>query len=159
MSERTRQGAAVKGLFLVGVLLASLLLTHSQRGGVNTPHVVKDSHDAAPNLRAVPAPPRPRAASRSRRGLRGGSTRGTGTLTDTTCYLATGHRTASGLWPKVGMAASNHYPFGTKLHVEGVGVVTVRDRIGHGTALDLFFADRSACVQFGRRALRVRVVR
>ena len=96
-------------------------------------------------------------ASRSRAVVRHAAG-GVGTLTDTTCYTATGNRTASGLWPRVGMAASNRYPFGTRLRVERVGVVTVQDRIGHGSSLDLFFASRSACLRFGRQHLRVEVL-
>lgn len=76
-----------------------------------------------------------------------------------TCYTATGHRTASGVWPRVGMAAGNRWPLGTRLRVERVGVVVVTDRIGHGSDLDLFRTSRSACVRFGRQALRVSVVR
>lgn len=81
-----------------------------------------------------------------------------GVLTDTTCYVATGHRTASGTWPKVGDAASNRYPFGTRLNVQNIGTVVVRDRIGHGSSLDLFFASRAACLRFGRQPLRVQVL-
>jgi 3D (Asp-Asp-Asp) domain-containing protein len=57
------------------------------------------------------------------------------------------------------MAASNTYPFGTRLHVEHVGIVTVEDRIGHGTALDLFGPSEAYCRRFGRQQLRVEVVR
>jgi 3D (Asp-Asp-Asp) domain-containing protein len=78
---------------------------------------------------------------------------------DVTCYVATGHRTASGAWPRVGMAASNQHPFGTRLRVQGVGVVTVTDRIGHSSELDLFMADRAACLRFGRQRLAVTVIR
>jgi len=106
---------------------------------------------------------RPRAvareASRSRHPDHSPAVGGTGTLTDTTCYVWSGHRTASGLWPKPGMAANNAYPFGTRLNVEGVGVVTVQDRIGHGSDLDLFFPSLPACLRFGRQQLRVRVLR
>lgn len=78
---------------------------------------------------------------------------------DTTCYVASGNRTASGLWPRVGMAASNRWPFGTRLRVQRVGVVTVQDRIGSGSELDLFFASRAACIKFGRQRLLVEVLR
>lgn len=97
----------------------------------------------------------PRAASR----FRTPSLVGTGRRTTTTCYTATGHRTASGLWPREGMAANNTYPFGTRLRVEDVGVVTVQDRIGWGSELDLFMDSRAACIRFGRRQLRVMVLR
>jgi 3D (Asp-Asp-Asp) domain-containing protein len=78
---------------------------------------------------------------------------------DVTCYVATGHLTASGKRPRVGMAAGNRWPFGTLLRVEHVGVVRVEDRIGHSSDLDLFYADRAACLRFGRQQLRVEVIR
>lgn len=56
------------------------------------------------------------------------------------------------------MAASNRYPFGTRLRVEHVGVVTVQDRIGYGSDLDLFMDSRAACIMFGRRPLMVTVL-
>lgn len=107
-----------------------------------------------------PAPPAavrsatPHSSRSRRRGVPA-----SGRLTSTTCYVATGNRTASGLWPHIGMAASNRYPFGTRLRVEHVGIVTVQDRIGRGSELDLFYASRSACLRFGRRLLLVEVVR
>jgi 3D (Asp-Asp-Asp) domain-containing protein len=57
------------------------------------------------------------------------------------------------------MAASNTHPFGTRLLVEGVGEVTVEDRIGWGSDLDLFGPSEAFCRQFGRRHLRVEVIR
>jgi 3D (Asp-Asp-Asp) domain-containing protein len=82
-------------------------------------------------------------------------------LWDVTAYCATGHKTASGRWPVVGMAAtlSRRIPFGTRLRVPGFGVVTVTDRIGHGSELDLYMGSGPACDraarQWGRRHLTV----
>lgn len=80
---------------------------------------------------------------------------------DVTAYCWTGNRTASGKWPRRGMAASNKHPIGTRLRVPGIGVVTVEDRIGHGTELDLYMG-RAGChdraTDFGRRHLRVEVL-
>ena len=82
-----------------------------------------------------------------------------------TAYCATGNRTASGVWPSVGMAATldRNIKFGTKLKVPGFGVVTVTDRIGHGSQLDLFLGAGAACErearEWGRRSLLVEVVR
>lgn len=80
---------------------------------------------------------------------------------DVTAYCWTGNRTASGPWPQRGMAASNDYPFGTRLRVPGVGLVTVTDHIGHGTQLDLYLG-RAGChkraTAFGRKHLRVEVL-
>lgn len=82
-----------------------------------------------------------------------------GRVLSVTAYCATGNRTASGLWPREGMAAGNAWPFGTRLHVEGVGVVTVQDRYGWGTELDLFMDSCAAARRFGRQHLRVAVMR
>jgi 3D (Asp-Asp-Asp) domain-containing protein len=57
------------------------------------------------------------------------------------------------------MAAGNAWPFGTRLHVEGVGVVVVQDRYGWGTQLDLFMDSCAKARAFGRRHLRVEVAR
>lgn len=78
---------------------------------------------------------------------------------DVTAYCPTGHRTASGAWPRPGMAAGNRWPFGTVLDVEGVGRVVVTDRIGHGSELDLYMPSCAAAIRFGRRHLRVVEVR
>jgi len=83
----------------------------------------------------------------------------TGTRLDVTAYCPTGHRTASGLWPLPGMAAGNRWPFGTRLRVEGIGVVTVQDRYGWGTQLDLFMDSCAAARRFGRQHLSVQVLR
>lgn len=85
--------------------------------------------------------------------------RRSGTHLDVTAYCPTGHPTASGMWPREGMAAGNAWPFGTRLHVQGVGVVTVQDRYGWGTDLDLFMDSCPAARSFGRRHLLVEVVR
>lgn len=81
---------------------------------------------------------------------------------EVTAYCWTGNRTASGAWPRVGMAAGNRWPFGTRLNVETVGVVTITDRIGHGSELDIYLG-RDGCERraraFGRRHLRVEVLR
>lgn len=80
-----------------------------------------------------------------------------------TAYVCTGNRTASGSYPRVGDAASNMFPFGTRLSVPGHGVVTVRDRIGHSSDLDLYMGCGDAAyrraVTFGRRTLTVSVLK
>jgi 3D (Asp-Asp-Asp) domain-containing protein len=108
-------------------------------------------------------------ASRSRRSLAGhrhpegtlaSNGTGTGSRLSTTAYCWTGNRTASGLWPQIGMAAGNRWPLGTRLNVEHVGTVVIRDRIGAGSDLDIYLG-RDGCEQrarqFGRRHLRVEV--
>lgn len=83
-------------------------------------------------------------------------------LLDTTAYCWTGSRTASGVWPVVGMAASNLYRFGQRLRVPGIGVVTVTDRSAPGaTDLDIYMGNEGCeqrAITFGRRALEVVVL-
>lgn len=57
------------------------------------------------------------------------------------------------------MAAGNRWPLGTRLRVQGIGIVTVTDRIGWGSDLDLFYSQRQACIRFGRRSLLVTELR
>lgn len=113
---------------------------------VGTLFVPGDLHDVAP----PPAPAvQPHRASRSAHRV---------PLLEVTCYLATGNRTASGAWPRIGHAAANAYPLGTHLRVAG-RLVTVTDRSAPGaTDVDLFMTDRAACIRFGRQHLPVRVV-
>lgn len=146
-------------LLALGALLLLALLTPNRGTGVNEEprHASKGTHDAGLG-RGAPAPvPRPTHASRSRTAtLPRSSPRGS--RLSVTCYVATGHRTASGSWPRPGMAAGNRWPFGTRLRVEHIGVVTITDRIGWGSQLDLFMTSRAACVRFGRHRLRVAVL-
>lgn len=149
-------------LALLALVAVSALYAHQIRGaGVNgSVHSPKDTHDAAnAGLRpGVPAPaPLPRASRSSRRApqMRVKNR----TTLEVTAYCHTGNRTASGVWPREGMAASNAHPFGARLGVPGWGVVTITDRIGWGSQLDLFMTSRAACLQFGRRLLHVREIR
>lgn len=80
-------------------------------------------------------------------------------ILDTTAYTWTGNRTASGIWPRPGVAASNMFPLGTRLLVEGIGEVIVEDRIGWGSQLDIYMRTEHECIQFGRRRLHVTVIR
>lgn len=148
-------------LWLLTALLAAFVGTLTVAALTQDPHdQINERLDRIDQrLAQTPAPSEdpiphvsPSAASRSR-------TAPQGRLLSVTCYTATGHRTASGLWPREGMAASNAYPFGTKLMVEKVGVVVVQDRIGWGSDLDLYRDSRASCVTFGRRSLHVAVAR
>jgi 3D (Asp-Asp-Asp) domain-containing protein len=140
--------AGVIGTAVTGVSDAELL---SPEAGVgSTPR---------PTVQAVPARPAPSAASRRRALVSARPTpprRHHRTL-DVTAYCHTGNRTASGVWPRPGMAAGNQWPFGTRLRVEHVGVVTVTDRIGWGSELDLYMSSCTKARQFGRRHLKVEV--
>lgn len=74
-------------------------------------------------------------------------------------YCETGNRTASGVWPAVGMAATDHLPFGSKVYLPDGSVVVIRDRFGGGYSdrLDLFLATEDECWKFGRKILRCRI--
>jgi 3D (Asp-Asp-Asp) domain-containing protein len=68
-------------------------------------------------------------------------------------------RTASNA-PAVGRicAADPSIPFGTRLHIEGYGWVTVEDRGGaiKGQKLDLLFPTHAEALAWGRRKVEVR---
>ena len=68
-------------------------------------------------------------------------------------YTHTGSRTASGAWPKVGLAASDHLPFGTQVELPDGAIVVIADRFGGGYTdrLDIFMDTEEECWQFGRQ--------
>lgn len=68
--------------------------------------------------------------------------------------------TASGTFPKEGVTcASNLYPFGTILEIEGVGRRIVEDRMARGKrGVDVFFKSHQAALAFGKSNLVVRVI-
>lgn len=74
-------------------------------------------------------------------------------------YCHSGNRTASGVWPEVGMAAADHLPFGTRVTLPDGRVLTITDRFGGGYSdrLDVFLNSEAECWQFGRRMLECRV--
>ena len=74
-------------------------------------------------------------------------------------YCETGNRTASGVWPKVGMCAADHLPFGSRVTLPDGRVLKVTDRFGgnYTDRLDIFMDGEAACWQFGRRWMRCKV--
>jgi 3D (Asp-Asp-Asp) domain-containing protein len=54
--------------------------------------------------------------------------------------------------------AAGPWPFGTRLRIEGVGVVTITDRIGCCTDLDIYVQTETAARAFGRQHLHVEVL-
>ena len=74
-------------------------------------------------------------------------------------YCHTGNKTASGVWPQVGMAAADHLPFGAKVTLPDGTVVVIRDRMGgnYTDKLDLFKETEDECWKFGRQILRCKV--
>lgn len=75
-----------------------------------------------------------------------------------TAYTHTGNNMANGEKPYEGAVACNLVPLGTKLYIEGYGYFVVKDRIGHGSQLDIFMDTYDESIQFGRRTLKVYVV-
>ena len=74
-------------------------------------------------------------------------------------YTWSGNKTASGVYPQVGMCAADHLPFGAKVTLPNGTVLTVMDRFGGGYSdrLDIFMASEAECWQFGRQFLRCKV--
>jgi len=77
-------------------------------------------------------------------------------------YTYTGHRTATGQQPAVGMCAVDPsvIPLGTRMYVEGYGYAVAADTGGsiRGNQLDLFMEDKSQCLKWGRRTVKVYIL-
>lgn len=77
-------------------------------------------------------------------------------------YTYTGHRTATGQTPAVGMVAVDPsiIPLGTRMYVEGYGYAVAADTGGsiRGDRLDLFMEERSQCLSWGRRTVKVYIL-
>ena len=72
-------------------------------------------------------------------------------------------QTASGMKPQVGVIAVDHkvIPLGTKLYVEGYGNAIAGD-VGSaikGNRVDLFMETRENCMEFGRKNVKVWIVK
>lgn len=84
-----------------------------------------------------------------------------------TAYTYTGHRCATGVTPQPGYIAVNPkvIPYGTKLYIKSAdgrfvyGYAIAADTGGfiksHPTNVDLFFATKAACSQFGRQNVQI----
>lgn len=103
---------------------------------------------AAPLIAPAPAPARPDYPHR----------------TYATCYALSG-RMADGTRVRSGSAASNVLRLGTRIRLDrtfyGLRTFVIRDTggaLGDGH-LDLWHPSRSACLRWGHRAVRYRVVR
>lgn len=154
-------------LFLAAIVWLAITITHEtptsqtsveESSGTFTMHLWASTEGATPTA-SLRAGPRRRVRSGSHvHSTRPPGVLRAGQLLDVTAYCWTGSRTASGQWPRVGIAAGNIWPIGTVLDVQGVGQVVIEDRIGHGSQLDIHMG-RDGCDaradQFGRRQLRV----
>lgn len=98
---------------------------------------------------AEPVPPSPIAASAAERAL--------GVFT-VTCHTGSG-QTASGRTDGPGLAAVDPkvLPFGSRIRIEKVGVVTAADKGGSvgGPSVDVWVPSEAACSSFGRQRLQV----
>ncbi|MDD3269390.1 MAG: G5 domain-containing protein [Syntrophomonadaceae bacterium] len=74
-------------------------------------------------------------------------------------YTYTGSNTATGKTPEVGMVAVDPgvIPMGSKLYIEGYGYAHAADTGGaiKGDKLDLFMEERSQCMNWGNRTVKV----
>jgi len=80
----------------------------------------------------------------------------------TIVFTYTGNKTATGTWPKIGVAAVDPkvIPLGTMLYVEGYGYARAEDTGGliKGDRIDLFFETEQECIEWGRKNVKVRIV-
>ncbi|MZP29265.1 DUF348 domain-containing protein [Heliobacterium undosum] len=81
---------------------------------------------------------------------------------EATAYTHTGNRTATGVWPHVGIIAVDPgvIPLGTMLYVEGYGMARAADTGGaiRGSIIDVFFDSNEECFQWGRRKVTVHIL-
>lgn len=74
-------------------------------------------------------------------------------------YTYTGRNTATGKQPAVGLVAVDPsvVPMGSKLYIEGYGYAEAADTGGaiKGNRLDLFMEERSQCLNWGNRTVKV----
>lgn len=78
---------------------------------------------------------------------------------EATAYTYTGNRTATGVYPAVGMVAVDPkvISLGSKMYVEGYGFATATDTGGaiKGNRIDVFLETYSQCKDWGRRTVKV----
>ena len=77
-----------------------------------------------------------------------------------TAYEWTGAPCANGNWPTPGYTvASNDYPLGTRIYIEGLGEFVVEDTGGMGSGvIDIYMGDVETCIQFGVQSGNVYVL-
>ena len=79
------------------------------------------------------------------------------------CGQWAGGPTASGKMPVAGItvAGPRSIPFGTRVWIEGVGERVVQDRLArkYDGRFDVFFASHKEALRFGKRQLKVEVLR
>lgn len=77
-----------------------------------------------------------------------------------TAYEWTGNPCANGNYPTVGYTfASNYFPLGTRLYIEGIGEGVVEDTGGMGNnVVDIYMGDVQTCINFGRQNAEVYIL-
>ena len=79
------------------------------------------------------------------------------------CGKWSGGPTASGKMPVAGVtiAGPRSIPFGTRVWIEGVGERVVQDRLArkYDSRFDVYFADHTEALRFGKRTLKVRIIK
>lgn len=80
-----------------------------------------------------------------------------------TAYTHTGNRTATGTWPSRGTVAVDPrtIPLGTPLYVEGYGFAVAEDTGGaiKGNKVDVFLENRKNAVKWGKKTVKVQILR
>jgi 3D (Asp-Asp-Asp) domain-containing protein len=80
-------------------------------------------------------------------------------IMEATAYTHTGNRTATGIYPYVGVVAVDPrvIPLGSELFVEGYGPALAADTGGliKGNIIDVFLNTAEECLQWGRREVKV----
>ena len=155
--------------------MARLSLDYLALGGRRADQAIEDGESVALHARGDPPL---RAASRARPVrvklllallLAGCATANAATVTAycacVKCCGVTGGTgiTASGKTAKQGVtiAASRSIPFGTRLRIEDVGVRVVQDRLSakYNDRVDVFFNSHEAAQRFGKKTLKVTVLK
>lgn len=76
---------------------------------------------------------------------------------EVTAYTHTGSVMANGEYPHAGAVASNDFPLGTVLNINGSNYV-VKDRMAYNGVIDIFVDSYDEAINFGRKYLNVYVV-
>ena len=84
----------------------------------------------------------------------------TGGMFELTAYEWTGEPCANGEYPVPGYTvASNWFPLGTRIYIEGIGERVVTDTGGmSNNVIDIYMGDPETCIQFGRQMGNVYVI-
>ncbi|HWJ02583.1 MAG TPA: 3D domain-containing protein, partial [Verrucomicrobiae bacterium] len=83
-------------------------------------------------------------------------------VVEASAYTFTGHNTATGVPPRVGLIAVDPrvIPLGTKLYVEGYGPAIAADTGGgiKGYKIDVFFNTLKDCLNWGRKRVKIYIL-